>query len=137
MGESASWQLQKSMVAVLRSDAALTSLLGGQRIYDQAPRRAAYPFVTIGHSIARDWSTSSDVGCEHLLSLHVWSKAGGKKQIYAIMNRVRQVLSGSELALSDHQLVNMRHVADDARLDRDGETHHGLMRFRAVTEQLA
>ena len=134
MSESASWSFQKSLVQALKSDVALVGLLGGERVYGHVPQRSAYPFVTIGHSIARDWSTSSESGLEHVITLHVWSKARGKQQTHAIMSAVLDVLHDGELTVTDHHLVNLRHEFTDARLDSDGETYHGIMHYRVVTE---
>jgi len=36
--------------------------------------------------------------------------------------------------LSGHRLINLRHEFSEARRDSDGETFHGIARFRAVTE---
>ncbi len=134
MSESASWSVQESLVQALKSDVALVGLLNGQSIYDAVPQRAAYPFISIGNAVDRDWSTSSESGCEHALTLHIWSKGKGKMQCFEIMNAVRRVLHNGELIVEDHELVNLRFEFSDARLDPDGETYHGILRFRAVTE---
>jgi Protein of unknown function (DUF3168) len=135
MSDSASWSVQKSMVVALKSDVVLSSLLNGQSVYDHVPQRAAYPFISIGNAVARDWSMStSESGSEHALTLHIWSKAKGKMQCYEIMNAVRHVLHDVGLVVEGHELVNLRFEFSDARLDPDGETYHGIMRFRAVTE---
>ncbi len=137
MSESASWSVQKSLVSALKSDVALSGLLGGPRIYDGVPQRTAYPFVSIGNAVSRDWSTSSESGSEHALTLHVWSKAKGKKQCFEVLSAVRRVLHDSALVVEDHQLVNLRYEYSDVRLDPDGETYHGILRLRAVTEVAA
>ncbi len=137
MSESASWLLQKSLVQALKSDVALVALLSGERVYDSVPQRAAYPFVSIGNAVDRDWSTSSESGFEHALILHVWSKGKGKKQCFEIMNAVRRVLHDGALVVEGHELVNLRFEFSDARLDPDGEAYHGILRFRAVTEVAA
>lgn len=134
MSESAGWSLQKSVVQALKSDAQLNALLGGVRVYDFVPQRAAYPFVSLGNSVVRDWSTSSESGFEHALTLHIWSKAKGKKQCLQIISSVRRVLHDVALVVEDHPLVNLRYEFEDVRLDPDGETFHGIVRFRAVTE---
>ncbi|WP_425283503.1 hypothetical protein [Methyloceanibacter superfactus] len=33
-------------------------------------------------------------------------------------------------------MVNLRHEYTEARLDADGETLHGIVRYRAVTEPM-
>ncbi|MGQ0671673.1 MAG: DUF3168 domain-containing protein [Hyphomicrobium sp.] len=131
---NAGLELQKSVFAALSGHAALTSLLGGARIYDDVPRGADYPYVTLGESTLRDWSTGSDTGDEHVLTVHVWSRAAGRKQLHEIMGTLRGALHEAALMVTGHRLINLRHEFSDARREPDGETYHGVVRYRAVTE---
>ncbi|MFM1815271.1 MAG: hypothetical protein RLZ98_1966 [Pseudomonadota bacterium] len=133
---SADWALQEKIHAVLTSDAATTGLLGGQHVYDDVPRGLQLPYVTFGRSTVSDWSTASDDGEEHVITLHVWSEGGGRKQALAIMDAMRNALHEAPLTLSGHRLVNLRHELSEARRDADGETIHGIVRLRARTEPL-
>jgi len=134
MAEVASWALQRSVYQALAGSSDLTALLGGTRIYDDAPQGAAFPFITLGQSVVRDWSTGTEDGAEHDLTLHVWSRAGGKKQVAEIIEAIRTVLHDQPLMLTDHHLINLRHEFSEARLDPDVDTFHGIVRYRAVTE---
>jgi hypothetical protein len=131
---SASWALQQAIFARLTADAALLALLGAARVFDDVPQAADFPYLTFGQSIARDWSTGSDEGHEHILTLHVWSQVAGKRQAHEIMGAVRTALHDQSFALTGHRLVNLRHEFSEARRDPDGEAIHGIARFRAVTE---
>jgi Protein of unknown function (DUF3168) len=131
---SASWALQQSVFARLASDAPLLALLGSPRIYDDVPQGADFPYLTFGHGLARDWGTGSEDGNEHILTLHVWSQAKGKKEAHEIMGALRTALHDQPLTLSGHRLINLRHEQSEARRDPDGETYRGIARFRAVTE---
>lgn len=137
MATSASWGLQKGIYETLKDNPAITGLLGGPNIYDDAPQNVNYPYLTFGESIARDWSTGSDDGLEHILTLHVWSRAGGKKETHEIIEAIRQVLKNGAVPVDEHHLVNLHHEFSEARQDPDGETYHGIVRYRAVTEPLA
>ena len=134
MAEVASWALQRGVYQALAGSLDLTTLLGGVRVYDDAPQAALYPFITLGQSVIRDWSTGTEDGAEHNLTLHVWSCSGGKKQALEIIEVIRAVLHDQPLALADHHLVNLRHEFSEVRLDPDGDTFHGIVRYRAVTE---
>lgn len=120
--------------AALAGSLDLTTLLGGVRVYDDAPQSAPYPFITLGQSVVRDWSTGTEDGAEHDLTLHVWSRSGGKKQVQEILEAIKSVLHDRPLALPDHHLVNLRYELSEARLDPDGDTFHGIVRYRAMTE---
>lgn len=132
MTEVASWALQRGVYQALASSPGLTALLGGARIYDDAPQSAPYPFITLGQSVLRDWSTGTEDGAEHELTLHVWSRAGGKRQVQEITEAIKQALHDKPLMLE--YLINLRHTFSEARLDPDGDTFHGIVRYRAVTE---
>ncbi|MGC1711744.1 MAG: DUF3168 domain-containing protein [Methyloceanibacter sp.] len=134
MAEVASWALQRSVYRALAGSSALTTLLGGARIYDDAPQGASFPFITLGQSVIRDWSTGTEHGAEHSLTLHVWSRSGGKKQVHEIIEAIRSVLHDKPLLLTDHYMINLCHEFSEARLDPEGDTFHGIVRYRAVTE---
>ena len=134
---SASWELQKSLYGALVGDVSLTTLLNGAKVYDDVPQGTAFPYVTIGESTVRDWSTGSEDGLEHILTLHVWSRAHGRKEVQEIMDAVSTVLHDSALSVAGHSLINLRHELSEARRESDGETYHGIVRYRAVTEAAA
>lgn len=130
----ASWELQKSLYSALSSDAVLTTLLNGSHVYDDVPQGTPFPYMTIGETTVRDWSTGTEPGSEHILTLHVWSRAKGRKQVHDILQAVKSVLHEASLSIVGHRLINLRHEFSDARRESDGETYHGLARYRAVTE---
>ena len=131
---SANWALQTSIQARLAADTAVVGLLGGPRVYDDVPRGAAFPYVTFGLTSEKDWSTGTEDGAEHVMTLHVWSRAPGRHEAADIIAAIRGALHDRQLALAGHRLVNLRQEFADARRDPDGETFHGIVRLRAVTE---
>ena len=127
-------ELQQAVFAALSGDAALIAALGLDRIHDHAPASVAFPYITFGRSAVEDWSTTTEDGSEHLFSLHVWSKADGKKQALEIMELARAALHDAALVLTSHRLVNLRAEGSDTRFNDDHAVYHGVMRFRAITE---
>jgi hypothetical protein len=132
----ASWVLQRSIYQTLSNSAALTSRLGGARIYSKAPQGHALPYITLGQTVNLDWSTGTDDGSEHDLTLHIWTRADSDEPVHQIMDAVKALLHDQPLSLDGHYLVNLRHEFSEARIDPDGETMHGIVRYRAVTEPL-
>lgn len=131
---SAAIELQKAVFTALETDAALTAELGEGRIHDHAPASIAFPYLTFGRSTLHDWSTDTELGNEHIFTVHVWSKEKGKSQTLRIMELARAALHDRPLALSGHRLVNLRQEFQEARYNEDHAVYHGLLRFRAVTE---
>ncbi|GAB1581396.1 DUF3168 domain-containing protein [Phyllobacterium phragmitis] len=134
---SANMELQKAVYLALSDDAALVEKLGGANIYDHIPIAAAFPYVTFGQTTVYDWSTDSEVGDEHLFTVHVWARAGGRKQVLEIMDLIAIRMSQAVLALDGHRLVNMALQYSQARNDDERDGYHGLLRYRAVTEVMA
>jgi hypothetical protein len=128
------WALQRAVYAALSNDSTVTGLLGGARIHDDVPQSADFPFVTLGTASISDWSTGTEPGLEHRLDVHVWSRYAGKREAFAVIDAVRAILHDASLSLSGAQLVNLRCQSFEVRRDEDGETYHGVARFRAVTE---
>jgi hypothetical protein len=130
-------ELQTAIFAALSGDTSLEALLGGAKIFDHAPANVAFPYLTFGATSLFDWSTATESGTEQLFTIHVWSKGQGKKEMLAIMEAVQTRLNDAAPALGDHHLVNLRLEFAEARHDDDLAVHHGLLRFRAVTEPAA
>lgn len=131
---SAAAELQKAVFASLTGDAALTGLLGGQRVYDHTPANVAFPYITFGRTSGFNWDTSTENGQEHLFTLHIWSNAKGKAESLALLEAARARLHDAPLTLATHKLVNLREEFSESRFDEDLAVYHGLLRFRAVTE---
>ena len=134
MPTDAAVALRSAIHDALIADGALTALLGGAHVYDEPPRRAVFPYVTIGEARVSDWSTGSDRGEEHQLVLHAWSRQGGHREAHLIAGALLQALDDAPLTLSGHALINLRFSVADVRREADGRTCHALVRFRAVTE---
>jgi hypothetical protein len=127
-------ELQKAIFAALGGDGALVALLDGDKIHDYAPAHVAFPYITFGRTSVFDWSTGTESGDEQLFTLHIWSKAQGKKETLAIMERVKALLHDAPLELMGYHLVSIRLEFSEARFDEELSVHHGLMRFRALVE---
>ena len=131
---AASAALRSAIYDALIADSALTSLLGGPSVYDEPPRSASFPYVTLGEARINDFSAGGERGEEHQFTLHAWSRHGGHKEAHLIAGALLSALDDAPLTLGDHHLVNLRFALADVRREADGRTYHALVRFRAVTE---
>ncbi|WP_420102351.1 DUF3168 domain-containing protein [Bosea sp. (in: a-proteobacteria)] len=127
--------LRSAVQARLAADAALTALIGADRIFDEAPRAERGLYVVHGEVEARDWSTGTEAGCEQEFALVVWAgQSGSSRQALQAAGLIVATLDGSDLAPDGHVLVNLRWLS--SRLAR--EPRNGLpsvtLRFRAATE---
>ncbi len=126
--------LQQAVYTTLMGTPALITSLGGARIYDDVPQPAAFPYVSFGPSTITDADTATERADLHTLTLHIWSRARGRKETHILIEHVRAALHDQSLTLTGHRLINFRHTQTDTRRLSDGETLQSTLRFRALTE---
>jgi hypothetical protein len=129
----AALELQATLVARLLADADLVALVD-DRVHDGAPRATAFPSVTLGETGQADWSSDNEPGGEVGLTLHVWSRAIGKREAWMIIGHLMRLLHDAPLTLDEHALVTIRVTFAEVRLDPDGMTEHGVVRIAALIE---
>jgi len=133
---SAAWALQRAVYQTLSADENIKDIVDDPpRIFDTVPRGAAFPYIVIGDDKEKDFSTATERGSEHLITVHIWSRAPGLKQSRAAANAVIGALDGAALAIAGFTLVALRWQATDTTRESDGETIHAELRFRAVLEE--
>ena len=129
--------LRAAIHGALRADGALAAALGGAHVYDEPPKNAAFPYVTLGEARLIDVSSDDGPTQEHQLTLHAWSREGGHREAHVIAGALLHALDDAPLSPDGHRLVNLRFTIADIRRESDGRTYHALVRFRAVTEPLS
>lgn len=70
MLNSASAALNKAVLELLALDPELTALAGAGKVYDRPPQSAPFPYISLGETEARNWSTQTSAGLEHRITLH-------------------------------------------------------------------
>ena len=98
MSTAASAALRAAVHDALKNNAALNALLGGSRVYDEPPRGAAFPYVTLGEARISNFSSGDVSAEEHQLTLHAWSRRGGHNEAHQIAGALLQALDDAPLA---------------------------------------
>lgn len=114
--------------------AALQSL--GVDVYDDVPQGATFPYVVIGEDDSIPFDTDDSTGFDTELTIHVWSRYSGMKEVKDIMSDVYSTLNRRELSVSGAHVVDCIFQHQDVLLDPDGITRHGIIRFRLTTENI-
>ncbi len=133
-------ELLTAIYGALSADSALTTLLGGSgKVFNGVPANTVAPFVDIGESTANNYHTSSGDAQEHTITVHAWTEqaVAGKSarlQCAQIIARVRDLLHYSPLNMSAGNMPNLICEFVETMRDPDGISWHGVLRFRAVTE---
>ena len=134
MSFSSEIKLRKAVRNALISDVTLVTKLGGAHIYDEAPRGKAGPYVVIAQGETRDWSTMSDEGAEHLLTLEVWSQNSGAREALEISERAAQILQDSSLPMVGATCVHARVISVETLRQNANRFVRARLRLRALVE---
>ncbi len=132
---SADRALGAAMRAACLSDTNIAALIGA-RFYDDAPADVAYPYVTFGRFQSRPLDAAAQDACEHVVTLHVWSRHGGRAEALACAHALGARLHNGDLAIAGRRLVLLFVVFTDVFRAGDGLTTHAVLRLRAVTEPI-
>lgn len=138
MTYAVAWPLQQGVYQLLAADPAVQALVG-TRIYDAPVPLAeeAVPdgvYVTLGDERATDWSTATDRGAEHLITIAVHAPRRGFAEAKQAAGAISDALLAGGFTLSRGRVVQVRFA--DARTARDeGDALRQIvLRFRVVVE---
>lgn len=127
--------VQESVYAVLTGNAALQALIGNPaRLYDVVPPAAAFPYVTMGDVVIREYDTKDQTGFEQSLMLHVWSRYRGRKELKQIIQSIYDVLHNAVLTVTGANYVSCQFQSASTVQENDGLTLHGILRYRIIVQ---
>jgi hypothetical protein len=128
--------LQKALIAHLKADAAVQTLLGDPaRIWDAAPADAAFPQLLIGRCESR-LVAADGAGVEQALTLTVVSRFRGTEEAKALLAAVRSALNDAALEADGVRTVSLRVSFADVFPGANGARTFAVLRVRAVTEEV-
>lgn len=92
------------------------------------PADKGFPYIQFGQSqILDDYA----LGKTLLAEIHTWSNVEGSHEIKALQEQIREVLEKCSHERGGFRFVAVRQQNTQVFLDVDGETWHGVQRFRA------
>lgn len=132
MSQFSHWPLQKAVFLVLSADTTLQNTVSG--VFDFVPDNTIYPYICVGEATGRDYSTATTSGMEFRFPVRLFSREGGRKQAAEMLQRIHSLLHRQPLSVDDQALVMLRCESSEIRLENDGATYQGILRFRAILE---
>ena len=128
-------EVSKAIHALLSEDLGVQAALGTPpRLYDNPPEDPVFPYLTYGLMRSEDISADGAVMSAHTLTLHIWSRYGGRAQVMEVLAAVTSALQSGELSLPDINLARAQVSYTDIFRAPDGLTLHGLIRFSLTTD---
>jgi hypothetical protein len=130
---SAELALAAAIRAAAIEDGAVQALVAN-RFYDDPPPDVIFPYITIGRVESKPIDSSEREALEHAVTLHVWSRYGGRAEALDVIAALRGCLHNAALNVADRRLVLVFVLFTDVFRSGDGRTTHGVLRLKAVTE---
>lgn len=125
--------LAAAIRAAAMNNAAVQALIG-DRFYDDPPPDVTFPYLTIGRVESKPVDASEREALEHGVTLHVWSRYGGRAEALEVIGALRDCLHNAALDIAERRLVLLFVLFTDVFRSGDGRTTHGIIRLRAITE---
>ena len=125
--------LQQALYARLQADPGLKALLGDPvRAYDYVPPDPVFPYLTLGEMEARDHGAKGYPASTQLVTLHVWSRQRGSREVKQALSALRECLHDASFSISGLGLARCQEEFAATLTDPDGLTEHGIARYRMV-----
>ena len=133
MSEDAAYELQRAIYAILIADAGFAAL-ADDRVYDRAPDKVQFPYVSFGPSQEIPEAVDCIDAAEIIIQIDAWSRDPGEREVKQLAKAIKAALDGEALQLSDNALVYFEYSGRRVMKDPDGITSHAVLTFRAGVE---
>lgn len=120
------WPLQSALYA------ALAPQLAPIAVYDDAPPEAQFPYVTLGEMTADQAGDKGQDAERVSVTLHVWSRKSGRREVKELTARVRAAVHGATLTVAGADPVQLRYEFSNDFLEVETMTKHGVIRFGGI-----
>jgi len=139
MAGSAIWPTQEAVYTKLAADSTLQTLLGGTvqapRVFDAVPENQDFPFAVIGQSVEAPNDTYAVSVKDIRLTVLVFSRYLGSKEIVQAMDRAAVLLDGVSLTITGYSHIRTIHTRTLATRENDGVTRRGELEFQILVRQ--
>ncbi len=111
-------------------------IAGVSGVFENKPQGCRYPFIQIGESDLVPDDAQGAPGASYAITLHIWSREGGKGELKTIMGEVYERTHNADVELDglDTGFSFVEHVRDFD--DPDGRTQHGVMTIQFTIRKL-
>lgn len=113
-------------------------------VYDSVPfqpdgtPQVNFPCIVIGDDTLAPWDTDDSLGTSATITLHVWSRYLGKREVKEIQGRIYAALNrqAANLSAAGYRFVDSLYEFSEIVEEIDGKTRHGISRYRITMEKV-
>jgi len=110
-------------------------------VYDHVPFEPegapddAFPYITIGEAEATPFDNDSTRGAYVDATVHAWSRYKGRKEVDEALDEIYGLLHRASLSAAGYNFVDCLFEFSDVFVEQDGQTRHGVIRFRLTIQE--
>ena len=128
--------VQQAVYNALAASTDVQALLGNPaRLYDHVPPGAEFPYVVLGTVSAKPYDYIDTIGFEQIISLDIWSRYRGTKEVKDIIQASYGALHRATLTVSGQVFISCEFSGGDVMPESDGLTYRGEARFTVITQR--
>ena len=114
---------------------AIKSVMGDPaRLYDDAPDDPIFPYLTYGAIRMEDESADDAPLTAHIMTLHIWSRYGGRAEVFDLLHVVSSALRAANLNPAGLNICSINILYSDVFRTSDRRTLHGVLRLSIKTQ---
>lgn len=110
-------------------------------VYDHVPFEPegapddAFPYIVVGDQEATPFDNDSTLGAYVDSTVHVWSRYKGRKEVDEALDEIYGLLHRAALSAAGYKIVDCLFEFSDVFVEEDGQTRHGVIRFRLTIQE--
>ncbi len=127
--------LAAALHAALAQSPAVAAVLGTPpRLYDDPPEDPVFPYLTYGAGRSEDESADDAPMTAHTLTMHIWSRYGGRSEVFDLLHIVSSALKAGQISAGEVRVSSLNIIYTDVFRTSDRRTLHGVLRLSIKTQ---
>jgi Protein of unknown function (DUF3168) len=119
----------------LAASGEVQALLGDPpRLYDHVPPNVTFPYAVFGAIVAKPYDDKDRTGFLQTVTLDIWSRYRGTKEVKDIMQAAYDALHRASLSVSDEVFLSCEFAGAELAPEADGLTAGGRAHFNVITQ---
>lgn len=115
----------------LNASAALTAIVGAS-IFSHVPQDDALPFAVVSLNLGADFGSKSQYGFAAELIVDTWSNNHDIAETLQMQDAIIAALHNQAITVTGAKNICLQKLSVDMFQDPDGQSFHGVTRFRAL-----
>ncbi|HEU0118813.1 MAG TPA: DUF3168 domain-containing protein [Alphaproteobacteria bacterium] len=129
------FSVQEAVLSALTASSEVQSVLGSPaRVYDHVPVGAVFPYAVFGPLHIAPYDTKTEIGFEQIVTLNIWSRYRGAKEVKDIFQAIYDTLHRATLSVAGEVFLSCEFHSADIMPDSDGLTYQGEVRYAIITQ---